>query len=146
MSWVTFGVDWLPNMLAPMLSAKFVDFSALFRSVLVCLAVAMKPCTPRVVFLTAWTKIRFSLSSTLQTPLTVYTETTCSKPLGTLFLKSTVFASRLTATIPSYSSAISHHVACWTTTRGSIGRSVILPGYSEISQGNSLRVYLRLYG
>ena len=89
-------------------SAKLVNCSAQCRSMLVCLGVAKQPCTPRIVFLTAWTKIRFSLSSTLQTPLTVYKETTFSEPLGTLFQKSTVFASRLTAIIPSYRSAISH--------------------------------------
>ena len=62
-----------------MLRLNLLLFSALCRSALGCLGVAKQPCTPRVVFLTALTKITFSLSSTLQTPLTVYIETTCSK-------------------------------------------------------------------
>ena len=72
-------------------------------------SVGLRSSCTRLVLLTAWTKIRFSLNSTLQVPLTVYTDATkCGKTLRILFQKSTVFASRLTATILSKSLAISH--------------------------------------
>ena len=108
MLWITFGVEWLPNVLAPMLRPNMLIF---FSPVQAGVGVS-GGCEAAVHaarrFLDSMDEDRIFVKLDFANVFNCLHETTCWKPLGTLFQKSTVFASLLTATIPSYSSVISH--------------------------------------